>query len=750
MRKKYFTLFVLPIFSLSLVLGVQAPAFAADASAWRAGRIIDDSLFTNPNDMSVADIQNFLNAKVPVCDTWGTQKATEYGSSLTHAQYAASRGWPGPPYVCLRDYYEVPKTTPSSSAPVSSYTNNGTPPPNSVSAAQMIFNAAQRNGISNKALLIKIATESRGPLTGDNWPLQSQYTYAMGAHCPDSGPNGAANCDPNYAGFSIQVSEAAALLRGYLDNMTQPWWPYKKPFQNNNVLWQNAAGSFPNPSGVLTRYDSNANGTVDGNDAMGCGYGSVYLESRATAALYTYTPYQPNSESLNKMYTTGDSCSSYGNRNFWRTWVDWFGATNYTPVPCDAKALNATCVWQLHDNATSGNFLTTSSAERDSAVYNHQFIYDGMSFYAYKSPAAGTLPVYRVKLPNEHFYTTNVTEKNALLQSQANSDEGIAFYAYPASTSNAAYPVYRLNGASGHIFTKNVVERDRFISQGYSYEGIAFSAPSGFAVSTPIPTNGNNNVYRMNGPREHLYTASLDERDALLKAGWSDEGILLEVPQSATSQPVYRLLNSSGYHIFTSSDAERSLLLGKGWSDEGVAWYTSSASSAVYRFYIAGRGEHFYTSNINEAFALTNRGAAFEGTVTPSPSTTPVPVYRFSNGAGHHFTANLSEAMSIANNGWGYEGVAWYGSTSDTSQPVYRLYDGKRHFFTSSVAEKNALLQASWRDEGIGWYAAPGSTSQPVYRLYNGSWHFFTSSAAEKNIVSSSGWRYEGISWYSP
>jgi hypothetical protein len=129
----------------------------------------------------------------------------------------------------------------------------------------------------------------------------------MGANCPDSGPNGSANCDRNYAGLSIQLSQGAGLLRWYLDNMEQSWWTYKKPYQTNSILWN-----------VVER---------------GCGAGNVYIESKATAALYTYTPYQPNQAALNNMYGLGDNCSAYGNRNFWRVWSDWFGsplAPNYS------------------------------------------------------------------------------------------------------------------------------------------------------------------------------------------------------------------------------------------------------------------------------------------------------------------------------------------------------------------------------------------------------------------------------------
>lgn len=273
---------------------------AVSASDWKAGRIIDDTVFMDANSMSVSDIQNFLNSRVPSCDTNGTKPASEFGrSDLTHAQYAASRGWPGPPYVCLKNYYEVPKSSPGPGIPANNY--SGSIPSGAISAAQMIYNAAQKYSINPKVLLVMIQKESAGPLTTDTWPLQSQYTYAMGAHCPDSGPGGSANCDSNYAGFSLQIAESAALLRWYIDSMSQSWWQYKKPYETNSILWNVAQ--------------------------TGCGAGNVYIESKATAALYTYTPYQPNAAALANMYGTGDGCSAYGNRNFWRIYNDWFGSS---------------------------------------------------------------------------------------------------------------------------------------------------------------------------------------------------------------------------------------------------------------------------------------------------------------------------------------------------------------------------------------------------------------------------------------
>jgi hypothetical protein len=312
MMRRVLNLGAVSILLAGTLLGVLPKiVYAANATDWNAGKIIDDAVFTDSSSMSVSQIQDFLNAKVGTggyghmagqCDTNGV--ATSELGGGTRAQYGAAHGNPAP-FTCLKDYYEVPKTSPGAGMPANNY--GGKPiPAGAESAAQLISDAAQRYSISPKVLLVTIQKESVGPLTTDDWPFASQYTYAMGAHCPDSGPGGSANCDPNYAGFSIQISESAALLRYYLDNMTQSWWPYKKPFVVNSILW-------------------NVSNT-------GCGAGDVYISSKATAALYTYTPYQPNQAALNNLYGLGDGCSAYGNRNFWRVFTDWFGSTQ-TNIP---------------------------------------------------------------------------------------------------------------------------------------------------------------------------------------------------------------------------------------------------------------------------------------------------------------------------------------------------------------------------------------------------------------------------------
>ena len=256
--------------------GVLISPCITSAASFDPGHIIDDAVFQNNASMSATDIQNFLNSKVPWCDTNGTQPASEYGrSDLTHAQYAATRGWPGPPYTCLRDYGE-----------------NGQTP------AQIIYNLAQQYKINPQVLLVTLQKESS--LITDTWPLPSQYRSATGYGCPDSGPNNSANCNSNYFGLTNQLTHTAYMYHAI---MTQ------------NPNWYS-------PYVVGTNY-------IQWNPNAGCGGTNVNITNWATAALYDYTPYQPNAAALNAGYGTGDSCSAYGNRNFYLYFTSWFGDTTY-------------------------------------------------------------------------------------------------------------------------------------------------------------------------------------------------------------------------------------------------------------------------------------------------------------------------------------------------------------------------------------------------------------------------------------
>ena len=263
---------------------------AVRAADFNPGRIIDDEIFYNKNAMNIQQIQDFLDRQVGDCDTWGTG-SSGYGK-LTNAQYAQQiKGWAGPPYVCINNYHENPTTHETS------YEKGGGAFSGGISAAQIIYNAAQEHGINPQVLLVMLKKESVGPITSDNWPLKSQYKYAMGYACPDSGANYTAACESSKGGFYNQVMLAAWQFNYYKEHRND--YRYK-------IGWNDIQYS-PDPT---------------------CGTKRVNIENVATLSLYIYTPYVPNDAALAN-YPGTSSCGAYGNRNFFMFFNEWFGDTYF-------------------------------------------------------------------------------------------------------------------------------------------------------------------------------------------------------------------------------------------------------------------------------------------------------------------------------------------------------------------------------------------------------------------------------------
>ncbi|WP_187976727.1 hypothetical protein [Mycetocola sp. JXN-3] len=195
-----------------------------------------------------------------------------------------------PGYTCLKDFRQ---TTASRAADKRCAAYNGA---SNETAAQILFKVGAACGISQKALIVLLEKEQG--LVSATSPSDARYRIATGYACPDTAP-----CDAKYYGFQNQVYMAA--------------WQFK--------VYQDSPNYFAHRIGnTSVRLHPNAS----------CGATNVNIANAATAGLYNYTPYQPNAAALNNLYGTGDSCSSYGNRNFWRMYTDWFGDPNGgTPQP---------------------------------------------------------------------------------------------------------------------------------------------------------------------------------------------------------------------------------------------------------------------------------------------------------------------------------------------------------------------------------------------------------------------------------
>ena len=237
------------------------------------GLIISDSVFFDFGTMTVADIQRFLDSKVPICN--------------------ANDGGP----TCLR-YYKM--STQAKAGETGRCT--ALPAKTNQSAAQIIYDIAHACGINPRVLIVLLQKE-QGLVQASN-PTAYMYRAATGYGCPDSRPD---------------ICGQGSVITGLF-----------------NQLYR-AAGQFQwygDPSGSFTylkvgktismRYHPDS---WDGSKWVNkCGNASFLLKSQATANLYYYTPYTPNAAALKNLYGSGDSCSAYGNRNFWRFYSDWFGS----------------------------------------------------------------------------------------------------------------------------------------------------------------------------------------------------------------------------------------------------------------------------------------------------------------------------------------------------------------------------------------------------------------------------------------
>lgn len=271
------------VLALSGVVGLTVavqPAQALSGSSFDPGLIIGDSVFYDFGATDAASLQTFMDQQVPRCkSTLPTNPA------------------PGV-FTCLRYYRtDIP------AMPASPGRCNAIDAAANQSVAQMLVIIGRACNINPRVLLVTLQKE-QGLVTSTNpfWPDSSgnqsttkpvdyRYQIAMGFACPDTGP-----CTT--FGFFYQVYKAAGQFHWY----------------------GNPAGSF-----TYLKVGSNVSVSYQANKPS-CGKRTFLLKSQATAALYYYTPYTPNEAALNNLYGSGDSCSAYGNRNFWRYYWDWFGS----------------------------------------------------------------------------------------------------------------------------------------------------------------------------------------------------------------------------------------------------------------------------------------------------------------------------------------------------------------------------------------------------------------------------------------
>lgn len=265
----------------AVMLGTATPAAAATG---RDGAAATGSSSTGI--VATADLSKFQAGNIvsdAVFFDKGTMSESQIQDFLQSKVPTCRSG-----YTCLKDWYDTSRTT-TSDAMCGAYSGG-----ERERASRIIYKVAQACGINPQVILVMLQKEQG--LVNHTWPSDWRYTIAMGQGCPDT-----AACDTRYYGFFNQVYGAAWQLKRYANPAgTSQYFTWYAPGKTWNVRWH------PNAS---------------------CGSAPVTIANQATANLYYYTPYQPNAAALRAGYGEGDACSSYGNRNFYQYFTDWFGST---------------------------------------------------------------------------------------------------------------------------------------------------------------------------------------------------------------------------------------------------------------------------------------------------------------------------------------------------------------------------------------------------------------------------------------
>lgn len=187
---------------------------------------------------------------------------------------------------CLKDFtLNIPETLPDKNG-ICGYIAE-TP---NVSAAYAIKVVADVCGINPQVIITHLEKEQG--LISSVSPTSYMYRAAMGYNCADSHNL----CGTLDGGFWNQIYEGS-----------------------KQKLW------YGNPESDFTYFKLNTESAIKYHPNPECGTKNVNIKNRATASLYYYTPYVPNEAAMANLQGLGNECSSYGNRNFFRLFNEWFG-----------------------------------------------------------------------------------------------------------------------------------------------------------------------------------------------------------------------------------------------------------------------------------------------------------------------------------------------------------------------------------------------------------------------------------------
>ena len=147
--------------------------------------------------------------------------------------------------------------------------------------------------------------------------------------------------------------------------------------------------------------------------------------------------------------------------------VDSFSAG----VPPENNCKDSVPLYRFWNSKTGDHFYTTDENEKNTVLTTEEWMYtyEGIAAYVYQTQQTNTLPLYRLwnTKNNDHFYTTNETEKNKALEEYIY--EGIAGYACKSATFDSSGPeITRATPSNGSFVTGTPVTVKAFVEDDES------------------------------------------------------------------------------------------------------------------------------------------------------------------------------------------------------------------------------------------------------------------------------------------
>ena len=138
-----------------------------------------------------------------------------------------------------------------------------------------------------------------------------------------------------------------------------------------------------------------------------------------------------------------------------------------TPAPPQEPVTGDAALYRLV--SAYDHFYTTDVNEKNNA---YGYAFERIEAYIFSTQEPGTVPLYRLFNGIDHFYLIDSAERSTAMSLYGYVDEGIEGYVYPTQEPGTV-PLYRLVSGTNHFYTTDLTEKNNAVAYlNYIDEGI--------------------------------------------------------------------------------------------------------------------------------------------------------------------------------------------------------------------------------------------------------------------------------------